>query len=61
VGFDGTNRPPQRITLVNPDQRASIGIKIHITGCKIIENAALDTLTGFSFKAEFPQPMHSNA
>ena len=32
VGFGGTNRPPQTITLVNPDQRASIEIKIHITG-----------------------------
>jgi len=61
VGFDGTNRPPQTITLVNSDQRASIEIKIHITGQKIVENAALDTLTGFSFKAELLQPMHSDA
>ena len=34
MGFEGTNRPPQTITLVNSDQRASIEIKIHITGQK---------------------------
>jgi len=61
VGFDGTTRPPQTITLVNSDQPASIEAKIHITSQKIFENAALDTLTGFSFKAELPQPMHSDA
>jgi hypothetical protein len=61
VGFDGTNSPPQLITLVNSDQRASTEIKIHISDQKIVENAALDTLTGFSFKAELPQRMHSDA
>ena len=61
MGLDGTNLPPQIIILVNPDQRASTEIKIHITGQKIVENAALDTLTDFSFKAELQQPMHSDA
>tara|TARA_B100000513_G_scaffold119249_1_gene52426 strand:- start:185 stop:370 length:186 start_codon:yes stop_codon:yes gene_type:complete len=61
VGFGGTYRPPQTITLVNPDLRASFEIKIHITGKETFESAALDTLTGFSFTAELLQPMHSDA
>jgi hypothetical protein len=61
VGFGGTNRPPQTITLVNSDRRASLEIKIHITGEETFESAALDTLTGFSFTAESRQPMHSDA
>ena len=61
MGFSGTYSPPQTITLVNPDLRASFEIKIHITGKETFENAALDTLTGFSFTAELLQPVHSNA
>jgi len=61
VGFDGTNRPPQTITLVNSDHHASTEIKIHIASEETFKNAALDTLTGFSFTAELLQPMHSDA
>ena len=53
--------PPQTITLVNSDQRASTEIKIHISEQLIVENAALDTLTAFSFEAELLQLMHSDA